>query len=91
MIRRLRKEDLTEDDMKYIEDEKSTREMVNLYEKGNFDLGKKEGIKEGEKKGEKKREIEMAKASIKEGLPTELISKLTGLSKAEITKLSETI
>ena len=38
----------------------------------------------------KKREIEIARVSIKEGLPTEMISKLTGLSKTEITKLSKT-
>ena len=52
--------------------------------------GKKEGIEEGEergkKKGEKNKAIEMAKTSIKEGLSTELISRLTGLSKAQITK-----
>ncbi len=92
MIRRLRKEDLTEDDIKYIKSEKSIWEKVNLYEKGNFDLGKKEGKKEGKIEGKiegkKESEIEMAKLAIKEGLPTELISKLTGLSKTEITKLS---
>ena len=88
MIRRLRKEDLTEDDIKYIKSEKSIWEKVNLYEKGNFDLGQKEGKKEGKIEGKKESEFEIAKLAIKEGLPTELISKLTGLSKTEITKLS---
>ncbi len=51
--------------------------------------GKEEGEKIGIEKGEKNKAIEMAKISIKEGLPTELISKLTGLSEAEINKLSK--
>jgi len=41
----------------------------------NLEKGKKEGI------------IEMAMNSIKEGLPTELIAKLTGLTMEEIEKL----
>lgn len=53
--------------------------------------GKKEGLKEGKKdglkEGKKDMAIKVAKKSLKEGLSIELISKLTGLSKAEIEKL----
>ncbi len=48
--------------------------------------GKEQGLKIGEDKT-KKKVIEIAKVSIKEGLSTALISKLTGLSEAQITKL----
>ncbi len=89
MIRRLRKDDLTEDDIKYIEDEKSIWEMVTRYEKGNFDMGKKEGEKEGKKEGKKEREIEIAINLLKNGASIDLVAKSTGLSKAQITRLSK--
>jgi len=50
--------------------------------------GEKIGFKKGEKSGIEKEKIQIAKMSIKEGLPVEQIAKLTGLSKAEIGKLS---
>ncbi|MCP5103461.1 MAG: transposase, partial [bacterium] len=42
-------------------------------------------------KGMEKGLVKVAKKSLKEGLSLELISKLTGLSKEELEKLSETI
>ncbi len=64
-------------------------EEAKILKKGT-EIGKEAGIVIGVEKGEKNKAIEMAKASIKEGLPTELISKLTGLLKTEINKLSKT-
>jgi DNA repair protein RadC len=46
-----------------------------------------QAVKEAEEKGEKKKAIEMANNSLKEGLPFELIAKLTGLTKEEIEKI----
>jgi predicted transposase YdaD len=53
--------------------------------------GLKEGIvkgkEEGLKEGKKEKAIEMAKISLDEGLDIKLISKITGLSIAEIEEL----
>jgi DNA repair protein RadC len=49
---------------------------------------KKEGVKEGVQKGEKNKATEMAKVMLKEGMPLELIIKITALTKAEINKLA---
>ncbi len=99
MIRRLRQEELSEDDIKYIKSEKSIWEKVTLYEKGNFDLGKKEGIKEGEKKGIKKgikegekkgikeEKVKIAKKMLLKGVAKDDIEAFTGLSKTEINTL----
>jgi DNA repair protein RadC len=57
------------------EEKKIRDEAIKIAAKKNLEKGKKEGI------------IEMAMNSIKEGLPTELIAKLTGLTKEEIEKL----
>ncbi len=46
-----------------------------------------ENLKKGLEKGKKEEKIEIAKNSIKEGLPMELIVKLTGLTKKEIEKI----
>ncbi|NVO09328.1 MAG: DNA repair protein [Bacteroidales bacterium] len=50
-------------------------------------VAEEKGIKKGKLEGEKKKAIEMARNSIKEGLPVELIVKLTGLTKKEIEKI----
>jgi predicted transposase/invertase (TIGR01784 family) len=44
-------------------------------------------LKEGEKKGRKEEKIEIAKKGLEKGTSIELISELTGLSKAEIERL----
>lgn len=48
---------------------------------------KKLGIELGEQKGKKEKAVEMARAMKKEGMDTELIVKISGLSKASIQKL----
>jgi hypothetical protein len=103
MIRRLRKDTLTDADFDYIADEKKAWEEVERLERGFYEDGikdgKQEGIKEGIKEGIEKgikegrtagakdKALEMAKNALKEGLSIELISKLTGLSNEEIDKL----
>jgi predicted transposase/invertase (TIGR01784 family) len=71
---------------------KFTPEEVEAYEdslkiyrdlKNSIDTAREEGKIEGIKE----KAIEMAKNSLKEGLPTELIVKLTGLTLAEIEKI----
>ena len=48
---------------------------------------REKGEKAGHKRGQKEKAIEMAKKSLKEGLSIDLISKLTGLTEAEISEL----
>jgi len=72
-----------------------TRGMLIQDERGRVEYAHEDGLKkglekgkkEGKKEGAKDKAIEMAKKSLKEGLPIELISKLTGLSKKEIEKI----
>ena len=49
--------------------------------------GLKEGLVKGKEEGIKEKAIEMAKISLDEGLDIKLISKITGLSIAEIEEL----
>jgi len=54
MMRRLRRVDLPQDDVTYIEEEKTFWEEVDRLENGIYQDGKKTGLKEGRKKGRKK-------------------------------------
>jgi len=51
MIRRLRKDDLTDEDFNYISDQKKNWEEVARMERGIYEDGKKEGEKIGFDKG----------------------------------------
>ncbi len=51
MIRRLRRDGLTDEDFAYIEDEKKTWEEVERLERGIYEDGKKDGEKIGHQKG----------------------------------------
>ncbi len=53
MIRRLRRDKLTDEDFAYIADEKKTWEEVERMERGIYEDGKKDGEKLGIEKGEK--------------------------------------
>ena len=57
---------------------KAIRDEINIRESGYTD-----GMKDGEEKGKK----EIAKNMLKENMPIEVISKLTGLLQEEIEKL----
>ena len=52
-----------------------------------FKKGEAQGLKRGEAQGEVKKTFEIARMMIEEGLPSEMIAKVTGLSKEEIEKL----
>jgi hypothetical protein len=72
-------------------EEELKMEYIPLWERDSHEEGVKIGVKEGKKvgvkEGAKDKAIEIAKKSLEEGLPIELIVKLTGLSKEEIEKL----
>ncbi|MCG8339838.1 MAG: Rpn family recombination-promoting nuclease/putative transposase, partial [Cytophagales bacterium] len=50
--------------------------------------GKEEGIQRGRKEGRKEGILETAKNLIQQGIPLDVISKATGLSKGELAQLS---
>jgi len=58
------------------------------FEKG-IEKGFEKGIEKGIEKGMEKRNIEIAKTGLKEGLPIEVIMKLTGLTEKEIKEIKE--
>ena len=76
------KEELDAYDAKgiWIQDERGRLEHA-------IEEGKSLGREEGKREGAKDKAIEMAKNSLAEGLSIELISKLTGLSKEEISAI----
>ena len=63
------------------------QEILQKREEKGIKKGIKEGIKEGIEEGIKKGKTETAIQLLKEGLDTEFIAKVTGLSKKEIDKL----
>jgi hypothetical protein len=86
MIRRLRRDELTDEDFVYIEDEKKTWEEVERLERGIYEDGKKDGEKIGFEKGIEKKGEEIALNMIKHGMDIDTITKLTGFS---LEKLKE--
>jgi len=91
MIRRLRRDELTEEDFAYIEDEKRTWEEVDRLERGIYEDGKKDGEKLGIEKGEKlgieKGQAEIIISMIKHGMDIESIAKVTGLSHSKLEEI----
>jgi DNA repair protein RadC len=75
----------------FLEEARLKKEFQQIGEKigrkAGLVEGERKGIKKGKKEGLKEGKIEMAKKSLEEGLPIELIAKLTGLSKEEIEAL----
>ena len=61
------------------------REQYNMREKAIYD--RISALENAEAKGKIERELELVKASLKQGLEISLISKITGLSEEEIIKL----
>ncbi|MCK4764991.1 MAG: PD-(D/E)XK nuclease family transposase [Candidatus Aminicenantes bacterium] len=76
--------DAYEDSLKVYRDFKGV--VDTSFEEGVIE-GERLGLQKGLQEGEKQKAEEMAKKSLQEGLPVELISKLTGLSKTGIEKL----
>ena len=67
--------------------EEGKRKGLEEGKKEGLEEGKKEGLEKGRKEGESKQKIKVAKRCIIEGLPTDIIIKITGLNKNEIEKL----
>lgn len=71
--------------------EKAEKQGIKQGIEQGIEQGKKEGIKQGVKQGIKKGKteafIESAKSMLKECISTEIISKVTGLTKEQIEKL----
>lgn len=83
MMRRLRKDTLSDDDFYYIEDQKEAWEEAERLERGFYEDGKKQGRKEGSKN----KAIQTAKIMKENQEPVEKISMYTGLSIDEIQDL----
>ena len=49
--------------------------------------GREEGRKIGEQDGKRQSKVEIIKNMLKENLPTDLISKITGISQQQINKM----
>ena len=60
---------------------------IAIGEKRGIAIGEKQGIAIGEERGEKRERLNNAKGMLHEGLSVDLISRVTGLSIAEINKL----
>ena len=63
---------------------KAIRDEINIRESGFID-----GKTEGKKEGELQKSLEIAQNMLKENMPIEVISKLTGLLQEEIEKLKD--
>ncbi|MCP4153774.1 MAG: hypothetical protein GY757_38970 [bacterium] len=92
MMRRLNREDLTDDDFQYIEEEKELWEEVerletNMYQSGVKD-GKREGRKEGMEEGMEKGMEKAAAKMLTFGMPIEDVAKITGLSIDNLKEVS---
>ena len=60
---------------------------IAIGEKRGIAIGEKQGITIGEERGEKRERLNNAKGMLHEGLSADLISRVTGLSIAEINRL----
>ena len=60
---------------------------IAIGEKRGIAIGEERGIAIGEERGEKRERLNNAKRMLHEGLSADLISRVTGLSIAEINKL----
>ena len=60
---------------------------IAIGEKRGIAIGEERGIAIGEERGEKRERLNNAKGMLHEGLSADLISRVTGLSIAEINKL----
>ena len=60
--------------------------VLRGFEKG-FAIGEERGIAIGEERGKQRAKIRIAKNMLRENLPIEMISRITGLPISEINKL----
>jgi len=64
------------------------RRIVNYTREENLKEGREKGREEGLKEGLKRNRIETARNCLKEGMPIELIAKITGLSFEQVKALN---
>ncbi len=92
IIRRLRKDNLTDSDIKYITEEEQYIKELERWEETHYDYGFNDGvdqgIEQGIEQGETRKSIVIAKNLLDAGSEISLISKVTGLS---INKLKEVL
>jgi hypothetical protein len=86
MIRRLRRDNLTDEDFAYIADAKKNWEEVERLERGIYEDGKKDGEKIGIEKGKSEIVLNM----IKQGMTIESIIQITGLSHSRVEEIIKT-
>ena len=67
------------------------QDSVKYYRdiKNSLDTAREEGEAKGEVKGRQAEKLEVAGMALTEGLPLNVIAKLTGLSEAEIARLKQ--
>ena len=70
-----------------IGEKRGEKRGIAIGEKRGIAIGEKQGITIGEERGEKRERLNNAKGMLHEGLSADLISRVTGLSIAEINKL----
>ena len=70
-----------------IGEKRGEKRGIAIGEKRGIAIGEKQGITIGEERGEKRERLNNAKGMLHEGLSADLISRVTGLSIAEINRL----
>ena len=88
-------EDINEalEQLRRLSSNKKLREIIEREERierdrrAELQFAIEEGLEQGIERGEKKKQLELIKNMIKENLPIELISKITGISQKEISEL----
>ena len=70
-------------------DLKKIKEEISMTKLGEMLV--EDGIKKGKIEGKEEQAIETAKVAIKEGMSDELITKLTGLTEAQISIIRKSI
>ena len=83
VIKRINKNELTEDDLLYIENETKIREEVERFEEQIYEDGREDGLE----KGKKRNAFEVAGKLKAKGFDDEIIAEVTGLSLDEISRL----
>jgi len=91
MMRRLRTDNLNQEDFEYINNYEEVMARVERLKEGLREEGKYEGKMEGKIEGKMEGKIEIAKKMIKRGKSLDEIAEITDLTIAEVENLSKNI
>lgn len=95
IMRRLNKDGLTDDDLRYIEHEQETWEEVNRLEQGYYNNGLRDGRRKGERIGEQRGKANLSRQIVmrmsKKNKTPDEISDLTGLPVERIREILQEI